>query len=73
MSQDGGIQSDDSPECYCYANPNAFGHAGWGGSVAVADMDAQVSWTYVMNKMEVGTTGDIRAQRLSKALYDSLE
>ena len=54
-------------------NPNTFGHAGWGGSVAVADMDAQVSWAYVMNKMDVGTTGDIRSQRLSKALYDSLE
>ena len=53
-------------------NPNTFGHAGWGGSVAVADMDAQVSWAYVMNKMDIGTTGDIRAQRLSKALYDSL-
>ena len=53
-------------------NPRAFGHGGWGGSLGIADMDARASWAYVMNKMDTGTTGDIRAGRLGKAFYKSL-
>ena len=37
-------------------NPRSFGHGGWGGSLGIADCDAQVSWAYVMNKMSPGTT-----------------
>ena len=53
-------------------NRRAFGHGGWGGSLAVADADARVSWAYVMNKMSPGTTGDSRAARVVAALYGAL-
>lgn len=53
-------------------NPRAFGHGGWGGSLAIADLDAGVSWAYVMNKMLMTTTGDSRASRIANALYASL-
>jgi len=53
-------------------NRRAFGHGGWGGSLAVADADAGVSWAYVMNRMSPGTTGDSRAARLVAALYGAL-
>jgi CubicO group peptidase (beta-lactamase class C family) len=53
-------------------NPRCFGHGGWGGSLGVADLDARVSWSYVMNKMSPGTTGDTRALGLVGALYDAL-
>ena len=53
-------------------NPHTFGHGGWGGSLAFADLDARVSWAYVMNKMSPGTTGDTRAFGLFTALYGSL-
>ena len=61
----------------------AFAHAGWGGSLGVADLDARVSWAYAMNQLGTGTTdgkdegvvtimGDKRAGLIGKALYDSL-
>ena len=53
-------------------NPRTFGHGGWGGSLGIADMDARVSWAYVMNKMSPGTTGDTRAAGLLMALYAGL-
>jgi CubicO group peptidase (beta-lactamase class C family) len=53
-------------------NPRTFGHGGWGGSLGIADMDARVSWAYVMNKMSPGTTGDTRIAGPLAALYTSL-
>jgi CubicO group peptidase (beta-lactamase class C family) len=53
-------------------NPRAFGHGGWGGSLGFADLDARVSWAYVMNKMAPGTAGDTRGFGLMAALYGSL-
>ena len=64
-------------------NPRAFGHGGWGGALAVADLDARVSWAYMMNRMVardgsdnpegvVSIDGDIRAGLIGKALNDSL-
>lgn len=53
-------------------NPHTFGHGGWGGSLGFADLDARVSWAYVMNKMSPGTTGDFRAGGPIAALYGSL-
>jgi CubicO group peptidase (beta-lactamase class C family) len=53
-------------------NPRTFGHGGWGGSLGVADLDARVSWAYVMNKMSPGTTGDFRAAGPLAAFYASL-
>jgi len=61
-----------SPELPLGPNPRTFGHGGWGGSLAVADLDARVSWAYAMNKMSPGTTGDSRAAALVMALYAAL-
>jgi CubicO group peptidase (beta-lactamase class C family) len=61
-----------SPELPFGPNPRAFGHGGWGGSLGFADLDARVSWAYVMNKMSPGTTGDSRAAGMIRALYASL-
>jgi CubicO group peptidase (beta-lactamase class C family) len=54
-------------------NPRTFGHGGWGGSFALADCDARVSLSYVMNHMSQGTTGDRRLGRLLRAVYGALE
>ncbi len=53
-------------------NPSCFGHGGWGGSLGIVDLDARVSWSYVMNKMSPGTLGDTRAVGLAAALYAAL-
>lgn len=42
------------------ANPHSCFWGGWGGSVAVIDMDAHVSVAYVMNKMAPALVGDLR-------------
>ncbi len=52
--------------------PRAFGHFGMGGSGAWADPDAELAMGYVMNRMDIGTTGDRRLYSLMKACYDSL-
>ena len=36
---------------------------GWGGSLAVVDMENRISFSYVMNDMRDGTTGDMRGAR----------
>lgn len=53
-------------------NPRTFGHGGWGGSFAMADLDARVGLAYVMNRMSAGTTGDTRLGRLIRAVYGGL-
>lgn len=53
-------------------NPRTFFWGGWGGSLVVMDLDARLSFSYVMNKMSAGTTGDIRAAGPIGALYSSL-
>jgi CubicO group peptidase (beta-lactamase class C family) len=47
--------------------PRAFGHFGMGGSVGWADPNAELAMGYVMNRMELGTTGDARSFRLMQA------
>ena len=61
-----------SPHLPLGPNPRTFGHGGWGGSLGFADLDARVSWAYVMNKMAPGTIGDTRAAGPLMALYASL-
>ena len=63
------LTSDELP---LSPNPRAFGHGGWGGSLGFADLDAGVSWAYVMNKMTPGTAGDTRGGALMAALYGAL-
>lgn len=52
--------------------PRAFGHFGMGGSGAWADPDAELAMAYVMNRMDIGTTGDRRMFSLMRACYDVL-
>jgi CubicO group peptidase (beta-lactamase class C family) len=61
-----------SPELPLSPNPRTFGHGGWGGSFAMADLDARVALAYVMNRMSEGTTGDRRLGRLIRAVYGAL-
>jgi CubicO group peptidase (beta-lactamase class C family) len=53
-------------------NPATLCHAGWGGSGAFGDPDRGVSAAYVMNKQTPALLGDVRANRLWKALYECL-
>ena len=48
------------------------GHFGAGGSVGWADPDAELAFGYVMNKMNLGLTGDIRSSGLVNACYAAL-
>ncbi|HEV7526442.1 MAG TPA: serine hydrolase domain-containing protein [Acidimicrobiia bacterium] len=52
--------------------PRAFGHFGAGGSVGWADPDAELSFGYVMNRMDMGLAGDIRSYELINSCYASL-
>lgn len=53
-------------------NPKAFGHSGWGGSMAFADRDSGLAVAYAMNQMGESLRGDPRGQRLIEAVYSSL-
>ncbi len=50
----------------------AFYWGGWGGSLAVIDMDARMSVAYVMNRMFPTLEGDLRGAMLLMAAYGSL-
>lgn len=45
---------------------------GYGGSIVLIDQDAQLCISYVMNRMEPGTTGDVRGLSLVMAAYQAL-
>ena len=51
----------------------SFGHYGAGGSVGFADPDAELGFGYVMNKMNLGLTGDPRTVNLIDATYAALD
>jgi CubicO group peptidase (beta-lactamase class C family) len=61
-----------SPEMPLSPNPRACFWGGWGGSVAIIDLDARMTFAYVMNRMGEGTTGDLRAATILFALYRAL-
>jgi CubicO group peptidase (beta-lactamase class C family) len=60
------------PSLCLAASPAAFGHPGAGGSLGIADPEAGFALGYVMNRMDMGLTGDPRAQALVAAVYESL-
>lgn len=60
------------PESSLGPNPRSFGHPGAGGSLGYADLDAQVGFGYVMNKMGPNLILDPRVRRLIDGLYESL-
>lgn len=51
----------------------AFGHGGWGGSMAFADPDAKLGIAFVVNQMRTGDANaiDRRLERLLAAVYDA--
>lgn len=53
-------------------NPEAFGHAGAGGSIGMADPTAGIAIGYVMNQMGAGVLLNARGQTLIDAVYESL-
>lgn len=54
-------------------NPNAFGHAGIGGSIGMADPDHRFGFGYVMNQMHVMPGTGTRFERLIGAVYASMK
>jgi CubicO group peptidase (beta-lactamase class C family) len=52
--------------------PAACFWGGWGGSLAINDLDARLTFAYVMNKMGEGTVGDQRGASLVLATYGAL-
>jgi CubicO group peptidase (beta-lactamase class C family) len=55
-----------------FGSPTAFGHYGAGGSVGFADHEQEIGFGYVMNKMELGISGDPRTAALIDAVYSAL-
>ena len=53
-------------------NPRSFFWGGWGGSLAIVDLDARVSIAYVMNHMAASLVGDQRGGSIAMAVYQSL-
>jgi CubicO group peptidase (beta-lactamase class C family) len=61
-----------SPELPISPSERACFWGGWGGSVAVIDLDTRMSFSYVMTKMGEGTVGDMRAVNLLLSAYTAL-
>jgi CubicO group peptidase (beta-lactamase class C family) len=55
-----------------FPNPNSMFWGGYGGSIALIDMDAHTTIAYVMNVMHGTTTGDMRGFGLAMAAWDAL-
>ncbi|MGP8058795.1 MAG: serine hydrolase domain-containing protein [Acidimicrobiales bacterium] len=51
--------------------PRGFGHYGMGGSAGWGDPDLELGMGYVMNRMSMGTTGDVRSFRLMSATVEA--
>jgi CubicO group peptidase (beta-lactamase class C family) len=63
-----GFMRNDAEKCWG-PNPQAFGFAGWGGSFAFADPEADVSAAYVMNLMSHQMDLNPRRRSLIEAVH----
>lgn len=63
-----GLVSESAP----FPNPNTCYWGGWGGSTAVIDFDAKVTYSFVMNRMSEKLTVDARGARLARAVFKSM-
>lgn len=61
-----------SPEIPISPSGRACFWGGWGGSVILIDMDANMTFAYMMNKMGDGLVGDDRGFSLAIAVYEAL-
>ncbi len=65
---------------YCLGSPvvpyvpagRTFFWGGWGGSLAVMDLDRRLTITYMMNAMAPGIIGSSRSEAYVRAVYDAL-
>ena len=64
-----GLTSAETP---ISPNANACYWGGWGGSVIVIDVDARLTFAYMMNRMERLLVGDTRGFALGIAVYQAL-
>jgi len=62
----------NNPEAPMSPNSRAFYWGGWGGSLAIIDLDAQATISYVMNRMEADLLGDPRGARVAGAAFGAL-
>lgn len=53
-------------------NPRSFFWGGWGGSLAIIDLDAGLSIAYVMNRMEADLIGDLRGSSIAASVYAAI-
>jgi hypothetical protein len=60
------------PGVFPMPNPNCCFWGGYGGSLAIIDMDVHASFGYAMNKMAPTTTGDMRGLGLAMAAWEAL-
>src|SRR5262249_4407026 len=51
---------------------HSFGHFGLGGSMGWADPHADLALAYVMTRLDIGMTGDVRSTRLLEACYAAI-
>jgi CubicO group peptidase (beta-lactamase class C family) len=58
----------NGPEMPISPNPRACSWGGFGGSLALNDLDARMTFSYVMNRMGESTTGDLRGASLLMAM-----
>lgn len=63
-----GLQNEAVP----LPNSNCCYWGGWGGSLVVNDVENNLTFAYVMNRMLEGTVGDTRAGTLMMATYMAL-
>ena len=63
-----GLRTEEMP----LPSERCFYWDGWGGSVAVIDLDNELTVSYVMNHMEADLLGDTRGTGLVLAAYMAL-
>ncbi len=64
-----GLTSKDMP---VGPNPRTFYWGGWGGSAVIMDLDAKMSFAYVMNRMTSDILGDNRVAGPAIALFSEM-
>jgi CubicO group peptidase (beta-lactamase class C family) len=65
---------------YCLGSPvvpyvpagRTFFWGGWGGSLAVMDLDRRLTISYMMNRMAPGILGSARSEAYVRAVYDAV-